>query len=108
MATRNPSTISSRSISAIRRGSRHLVSWFSPSTKPSTRTTTRASTPHSRCRQRNLRSLPLLLPFPHTRLVFNERGPLHISVDAETKLRSDGHFDVEKARKYLRFFFPKE
>lgn len=31
-----------------------------------------------------------------------------ISVDAETKLRSDGHFDVEKAQKYLTFFFPKQ
>ena len=31
-----------------------------------------------------------------------------ISVDAETKLRSNGHFDVEKAREYLMFFFPKK
>lgn len=30
-----------------------------------------------------------------------------ISVDAETKLRSNDRFDVERARRYLMFFFPK-
>lgn len=31
-----------------------------------------------------------------------------LSVDAETKLRSEGVFDPEKAKTYLQFFFPKK
>ena len=29
-----------------------------------------------------------------------------ISVDAESKLRTDGHLDAAKVAKYLEFFFP--